>query len=108
MPPVKFQGYRTRKNYTKEDIAAIVKEELLFLVSSAHAMLGRDLVSRILKKHSCGIRNRGSHCDRVALEYDICLRCSEIFAETGRRRIQLSDPSKVPVFPHNSSVYCLN
>ena len=92
MPPA-IERKKAKREYTKEDLAISVKKELNFLVASALATLGSDLIGRILASHSCRIRTRGSRCSRVALMWDILVRCSESFARRG---------SGIVKIPHNS------
>ena len=82
MPPA-IQTKKAKREYTEEDLASTVKKELNFLVASALATLGSDLIGRILARHTCRNRERGSRCSRVALMWDILIRCSESFARRG-------------------------
>ena len=92
MPPVKSQGHKNRKHNNKEEITKSAQRELHFLAACVHAVLGRDLVSSILDHHSCRIRHKGSRCERAALAYDICLKCSENFARRGSGPVHNTEP----------------
>ena len=82
MPPA-IQTKKAKREYTEEELASTVKKELNFLIASALATLGSDLIGRILARHTCRNRTLGSRCSRVALMWDILIRCSESFARRG-------------------------
>ena len=82
MPPA--QPFRkARKIYTKEDLVKSARRELTFLAAATLATLGADLLGSLLVSHVCRNRAKGTRCSRVALMWDILIRCSESFARRG-------------------------
>ena len=84
---------KAKRFYKEEELAITVQKELNFLIASALAILGSDLIGRILVGHTCRTRTRGSRCSRVALTWDILTRCSESFARRGSGFVKIPKSS---------------